>query len=64
MRPNRTMKISFRITDEYGSNVKSVKELPIDRGIAELRGILNTKMNRKSGKKTTTPCVKDLMRGL
>lgn len=57
---NKTMKISFRIEDEYGNIIQNVNGLPLDKGIGKLKGTLNTKLNRKSGKEY----FRNMMKGL
>lgn len=59
-RNNNTMKISFRIEDEYGNIIQNVNGASLDKGIGKLKGTLNTKLNRKSGKNN----FRDIMKGL
>lgn len=61
---NRTMKISFRVTDEYGNNIQSINNAPLDVGVGKLKGILNTKMGRKSRNTNGCDYFKDIMKGL
>lgn len=60
----KTMKISFKIVDEYGGNIKTVNNVPLESGIGQIRGVLNTKIGRKSKNSDAVTCFNDMMRGL